>query len=114
MNGKEREADGIRARAREREVGDRPEELVRNLGNDARAVAGLAIGIDGAAGDQWAAVATVEDGKPPASVYDPADAIAGAAKYLIAHGVQTNVQSAIFAYNHLDSYVTAVLGWASI
>ena len=73
----------------------------------------MQIGIEGAAGDQWSAVATVEDGKPPASVYDPADAIAGAAKYLIAHGVQTNVQSAIFAYNHLDSYVTAVLGWAS-
>ena len=73
----------------------------------------MQIGIGGAAGNQWAALATVEDGKPPASVYDPADAIAGAAKYLIAHGVQTNVQSAIFAYNHLDSYVTAVLGWAS-
>jgi len=73
----------------------------------------MQIGIEGAAGNQWSAVATVEDGKPPASVYNPADAIAGAAKYLIAHGVQTNVQSAIFAYNHLDSYVTAVLGWAS-
>jgi cell wall-associated NlpC family hydrolase len=73
----------------------------------------MQIGIEGAAGNQWSMVATVEDGKPPASVYDPADAIAGAAKYLIAHGAQTNVQSAIFAYNHLDSYVTAVLGWAS-
>ena len=57
----------------------------------------MQIGIEGAAGNQWSAVATVEDGKPPASVYNPADAIAGAAKYLIAHGVQTNVQSAIFA-----------------
>jgi peptidoglycan DL-endopeptidase CwlO len=73
----------------------------------------MQIGIDGAAGNQWSTVATVEDGKPPASVYDPADAIAGAAKYLIAHGVQNNVQGAIFAYNHLDSYVEAVLGWAS-
>jgi peptidoglycan DL-endopeptidase CwlO len=73
----------------------------------------MQIGIEGAAGDQWAAVATVEDGNPPASVYDAADAIAGAAKYLIAHGVQTNVEDAIFAYNHLDSYVQAVLGWAS-
>jgi len=73
----------------------------------------MQIGIGGAAGNQWASLATVEDGKPPASVYNPADAIAGAAKYLIAHGVQTDVQGAIFAYNHLDSYVTAVLGWAS-
>ena len=73
----------------------------------------MQIGIEGAAGDQWATVATVEDGDPPASVYDPADAIAGAAKYLIAHGVQTNIQDAIFAYNHLDSYVEAVLGWSS-
>jgi peptidoglycan DL-endopeptidase CwlO len=83
-------------------------------GSNAFGAAGpMQIGIGGAAGNQWAALATVEDGKPPASVYDPADAIAGAAKYLIAHGVQTDVQSAIFAYNHLDSYVTAVLGWAS-
>jgi peptidoglycan DL-endopeptidase CwlO len=85
----------------------------------------MQIGIGGAAGNQWGGlpvhpasemvngVATDEDGKPTVSVYDPADAIAGAAKYLIAHGVQSDVSSAIFAYNHLDSYVTAVLGWAS-
>jgi peptidoglycan DL-endopeptidase CwlO len=46
-------------------------------------------------------------------VYDPADAIAGAAKYLIAHGVQQNVPGAIFAYNHADWYVQEVLSWAS-
>ena len=46
----------------------------------------MQIGIEGAAGNAWATFATVEDGKTPASVYDPADAIAGAAKYLIAHG----------------------------
>ena len=85
----------------------------------------MQIGIDGAAGDQWGGapvhpasevvngVATDEDGDGVASVYDPADAIAGAAKYLVAHGVQSNVQAAIFAYNHLDSYVQAVLGWAA-
>jgi len=85
----------------------------------------MQIGIGGAAGNQWGGqpvhpasevvdgVATDEDGKPTVSVYDPADAIAGAAKYLIAHGVQTNVSAAIFAYNHLDSYVQAVLGYAS-
>jgi peptidoglycan DL-endopeptidase CwlO len=85
----------------------------------------MQIGISGAAGNQWGGtpvhpasqavngVATNEDGNPMVSVYDPADAIAGAAKYLLAHGAQNSVPAAIFAYNHLDSYVQAVLGWAS-
>ena len=62
----------------------------------------MQMGIGGAAGNAWATYATVEDGKPPASVYDPADAIAGAAKYLIAQGAQSNVSAAIFAYNHAN------------
>ena len=41
-------------------------------------------------------------------------AIAGAAKYLLAHGVQNNVSGAIFAYNHLQSYVQTVLYWAGV
>ncbi|HEY7262555.1 MAG TPA: NlpC/P60 family protein [Trebonia sp.] len=95
-------------------------------GSNAFGAAGpMQIGIGGAAGNQWggapthlasekvSGVATNEDGKLTVSVYDPADAIAGAAKYLIAHGVQSNVTAAIFAYNHLDTYVQAVLGWAS-
>jgi cell wall-associated NlpC family hydrolase len=73
----------------------------------------MQIGIGGASSNTWASVATVEDGKQPASVYDPADAIAGAAKYLIAHGVQTSPSAAIFAYNHADWYVQAVLNFAS-
>ena len=85
----------------------------------------MQIGIGGAAGNQWGGapvhpasqavtgVATNEDGNPQVSVYDPADAIAGAAKYLLAHGVQNSIAAGIFAYNHLDSYVQAVLGWAS-
>ena len=47
-----------------------------------------------------------------ASVYQPADAIAGAARYLLAHGILDNVSAAIFAYNHLVSYVQTVLSWA--
>jgi cell wall-associated NlpC family hydrolase len=83
-------------------------------GSNAFGAAGpMQIGIRGASGDAWATVATVEDGNPPASVYNPADAIAGAAKYLIAHGVQQNVATAIFAYNHADWYVQEVLSWAS-
>ena len=85
-----------------------------NSGANAFGAAGpMQIGIEGASGDAWATYATVEDGKPPANVYDPADAIAAAAKYLIARGVQQNVPSAIFAYNHADWYVQEVLSWAS-
>jgi peptidoglycan DL-endopeptidase CwlO len=85
----------------------------------------MQIGIGGAAGNTWGGapvhpagqsvggVATDANGDGTASVYDPADAIAGAAKYLLAHGILTNVQDAVFAYNHLMSYVQAVLSWAS-
>jgi cell wall-associated NlpC family hydrolase len=85
----------------------------------------MQIGIGGAAGNVWggapvhpasqvvSGVATDEDGGPTASVYDPADAIAGAAKYLLEFQVQTNPAGAIFAYNHLQSYVQSVLYYAS-
>ena len=85
----------------------------------------MQIGISGASGNQWGGapvhpasevvngVATDEDGDGTASVYDPADAIAGAAKYLIAHGVQQNPAAAIFSYNHADWYVQEVEQWAS-
>src|ERR1700756_3449271 len=64
-------------------------------GSNAFGAAGpMQIGIGGAAGNVWgglpvhpasevvSGVATDEDGGPNADVYDPADAIAGAAKYL--------------------------------
>jgi peptidoglycan DL-endopeptidase CwlO len=95
-------------------------------GSNAFGAAGpMQIGIGGAAGNEWGGqpvhpasevvngVATDEDGKPTVSVYDPADAIAGAAKYLLEHGEQTDPAGAIFAYNHLESYVQDVLSWAS-
>ena len=50
-------------------------------------------------------VATDEDGNGVANVYDPADAIAGMAKYLLEFQVQTDPSAAIYAYNHLQSYV---------
>jgi len=96
-------------------------------GENAFGAAGpMQIGIGGAAGNVWggapvhpasevvSGVATDEDGGPDASVYDPADAIAGAAKYLVTAGVQTDAAGAIFAYNHLQSYVQSVLYWAGI
>jgi peptidoglycan DL-endopeptidase CwlO len=93
--------------------------------NSAGAAGPMQIGVDGAAGDQWGGdpihpasqvvdgVATDEDGGATVSVYDPADAIASAAKYLIEHGAQSDIQGAIFAYNHADWYVQAVLNYAS-
>jgi peptidoglycan DL-endopeptidase CwlO len=76
----------------------------------------MQIGIGGAATNVWGGApvhpATDEDGGGIASVYDPADAIAGAAKYLVTAGVQTNPSGAIFAYNHLQSYVQSVLFYA--
>jgi cell wall-associated NlpC family hydrolase len=86
-------------------------------GSNAFGAAGpMQIGIGGRSGNQWngpAGVATDEDGDGTASVYDPADAIAGSAKYLVAHGIQQNTAAAIFAYNHADWYVQEVLGWAN-
>jgi cell wall-associated NlpC family hydrolase len=85
----------------------------------------MQIGIGGASGNEWGGapvhpaseqvngVATDEDGGPDASVYDPADAIAGAAKYLLANGVQNNPSGAVFAYNHSQSYVQLVLSYAA-
>jgi peptidoglycan DL-endopeptidase CwlO len=95
-------------------------------GSNAFGAAGpMQIGIGGAATNVWGGapihpasevvdgVATDEDGGPDANVYDPADAIAGAAKYLLSAGVQTNLSAAVFAYNHLQSYVQSVLYYAS-
>jgi peptidoglycan DL-endopeptidase CwlO len=95
-------------------------------GSNAFGAAGpMQIGISGASSNSWGGlpkhpasevvpgVATDEDGDGIANVYDPADAIAGAAKYLVAHGAQQSISAAIFAYNHADWYVQEVLSWAS-
>ncbi|HUA41600.1 MAG TPA: NlpC/P60 family protein [Streptosporangiaceae bacterium] len=99
---------------------------VRTGANAFGAAGPMQIGIRGAAGNEWGGapvhpasekvngVATDANGDGVASVYEPADAIAGAAKYLLAHGVLSNAEQAIFAYNHLQSYVQAVLYWADI
>jgi len=98
---------------------------VRTGSNAFGAAGPMQIGIGGASTNTWGGapvhpasehvngVATDANGDGTASVYDPADAIAGAAKYLLDHGVLTNVAGAIFAYNHLSSYVQQVLGWAN-
>jgi membrane-bound lytic murein transglycosylase B len=42
------------------------------------------------------------------SVYDPAQAIPAAARYLVDHGARRNLDGALFAYNHSWSYVAKV------
>jgi cell wall-associated NlpC family hydrolase len=98
---------------------------VNSASNNFGAAGPMQIGISGASTNVWGGtpdhpasevvqgVATDEDGDGRADVYDPADAIAGAAKYLVAQGVQQNPAAAIFAYNHASWYVQEVLNWAS-
>jgi peptidoglycan DL-endopeptidase CwlO len=53
--------------------------------------------------------ATDGDGDGFANVWDPADAIAGAARLLRADGAPADYRRALYAYNPLDTYVAAVL-----
>ena len=52
-----------------------------------------------------------DDGRT--SVYDPADAIPAAARYLVASGAPEDYHAALFAYNHAEWYVTQVLAKAA-
>jgi cell wall-associated NlpC family hydrolase len=56
--------------------------------------------------------ATDGDGDGLADVWNPADAIAGAARLLRANGAPADYRRAVFAYNPADSYVDAVLAKA--
>ncbi len=47
-------------------------------------------------------------------IYDPHDAILGAANYLHASGAPEDYRKALFAYNHADEYVDAVLIYSRI
>jgi len=59
----------------------------------------------------WAAYASDGDGDGVHDVYNPADATLGAARYLCASGAgrPATLAAAIWAYNHADWYVEAVL-----
>jgi peptidoglycan DL-endopeptidase CwlO len=108
----------------ESDNGRDPATGVHSGDNGFGAAGPMQIGIGGAAGNTWGGppvhpasqvvqgVATDENGDGTASVYDPPDAIAGAAKYLLAADVQANPSAAIFSYNHLQSYVQSVLMYA--
>jgi cell wall-associated NlpC family hydrolase len=60
----------------------------------------------------WATYGVDGDGDNKKDRYDPADAIPAAARYLKASGAPDRMRDAIFAYNHLVSYVNNVLSWA--
>jgi hypothetical protein len=59
----------------------------------------------------WAAYGVDGDGDGRRDVYDPVDAVLGAANYLCASGAGqiSGLARAIWAYNHADWYVEAVL-----
>lgn len=59
----------------------------------------------------WPAYRT-SSGAPPYSVYDARDAVFAAAAKLEADNVATSPEGALYAYNHSDSYVDEVFGWA--
>ncbi|MFL6109899.1 MAG: NlpC/P60 family protein [Catenulispora sp.] len=54
-------------------------------------------------------------GATPASLWDPTDAVFAAARMLCANGARnkTDIHAAVYAYNHSDAYVTAVLADAA-
>jgi hypothetical protein len=60
----------------------------------------------------WRRYGVDGDGDGVRDVYEPADAIFGAANYLHASGAPGDWYGAIFAYNHADWYVGDVLGYA--
>jgi hypothetical protein len=94
--------------------------------NFAGAAGPMQFGIGGKAGNTWGGqpvhqvppqvgYGTDGDGDGVASVYQPADAIFSAARYLCANGAMrgADLPRAIFSYNHADWYVTKVLAVAS-
>jgi cell wall-associated NlpC family hydrolase len=61
----------------------------------------------------WAAYGVDGDRNGSTDVYDPADAVPAAARYLAAHGAPRRLPAAIHAYNHSADYVRGVLDWAA-
>jgi cell wall-associated NlpC family hydrolase len=109
----------------ESDHGRDPGSGVRSGANRAGAAGPMQIGIGGKAGNTWGGaprhaanqhtggVGTDGDGDGWADVHDPADAIAGAARFLLAHGAPRHTERAVFAYNHDPAYVHHVLAQAA-
>jgi membrane-bound lytic murein transglycosylase B len=47
-------------------------------------------------------------------INDDHDSILGAARYLKANGAPANMQRALYAYNHSQAYVNALIGYAEV
>lgn len=63
-------------------------------------------------GPTWEAYGVDGDGDGRRNVYEPADAIPGAAAYLTASGAPRDYRAALWAYNHSTAYADEVLAWA--
>jgi hypothetical protein len=86
---------------------------VRSGANRAGAAGPMQLGIRGKAGPTWQRYRTDGNHDGRRSVYDPADAIPAAARYLCAHGARRgDVRGALYAYNHSGRYVARVLAVA--
>lgn len=64
-------------------------------------------------GNTWAAYGVDGNGNGRRDVYDPADAIPSAARYLRANGAPADYARAIYRYNHAAWYVREVLALAA-
>ena len=75
---------------------------------------GIGVGDHGCgdAGDTWATYGIDGNADGRRDVYDPADAIPAAARYLRAAGAPDDYRRAVFAYNHAAWYVAEVLATA--
>ncbi|MFV2216625.1 NlpC/P60 family protein [Actinomadura sp. LOL_016] len=62
----------------------------------------------------WAAFGVDGNDDGRTDVYDPADAIPAAARYLQHNGAPDKIRTALFAYNHSDAYVDKVLKQARV
>jgi hypothetical protein len=82
---------------------------VRSGWNTAGAAGPMQFGIGtGRAGNAWARYGHDFDHDGRRSVYDPADAIPAAARYLCAAGAPRRLDRALYAYNHSRAYVAKV------
>ncbi|GLY86062.1 bifunctional lysozyme/C40 family peptidase [Actinoallomurus iriomotensis] len=109
----------------ESDHGRDPGSGVRSGANWAGAAGPMQIGVGGAAGNNWGGaprhpatqrtngVGIDGDGDGWADVHDPADAIPGAARFLLAHGAPQNLTHAVFAYNPDSGYVRHVMAQAA-
>jgi hypothetical protein len=86
---------------------------VRSGANPAGAAGPMQLGIGGRAGPTWQHYRLDADRDGRASVYDPADATAAAARKLCADGAPRHLDAALYAYNPSWSYVARVKRWAA-